>query len=109
MRSKLEKDDPDFGKAYENMYKICHESASKQAESAPNKPDISRWDLSELINVAVELPLVTSGLEKLSHSIREYRNLVHPGNEIRSKLHFDAEEARISLEVLNILHRDLSK
>ena len=88
---------------------ILHDTKAKQAKSAPNKPDISRWDLSELINVAVELQLVTIGVEKLSHSIREYRNLVHPGNEIRNKLHFDAEEARISLEVLNILHRDLSK
>jgi len=88
---------------------ISHDTEAKQAKSAPNKPDISRWDLSELINVAVELKLVTEGVEKLSHSIREYRNLVHPGNEIRKKLHFDAEESKISLEVLNILHRDLSK
>ena len=88
---------------------ICRDTVAKQAKSAPNKPDISRWDLSELINVAVELKLVTEGVEKLSHPIREYRNLVHPGNEIRSNLRFDAEEARISLEVLNILHRDLSK
>lgn len=88
---------------------ISHDTEAKQAKSAPNKPDISRWDLSELINVAVELELVTEGVEKLSHPIREYRNLVHPGNEIRNNLRFDAEEARISLEVLNILHRDLSK
>jgi hypothetical protein len=88
---------------------IAHDTEAKQAKSAPNKPDITRWDLSDLINVAVELKLVTEGVEKLSHSIREYRNLVHPGNEIRQKLHFDAEEGKISLEVLNILHRDLSK
>ena len=88
---------------------ISHDPKAKQAKSAPNKADISRWDLSELINVAVELKLVTEGVEKLSHPIREYRNLVHPGNEIRNKLRFDAEEARISLEVLNILQRDLSK
>jgi hypothetical protein len=69
----------------------------------------TRWDLSELINVAVELQLVTEGVEKLSHSIREYRDLVHPGREIRKKLSFGAEEAKISLEVLKILHRDLSK
>ena len=88
---------------------VAHDTEAKQAESAPNKPEIIRWDLSELINVAVELKFVTEGVEKLSHSIREYRNLVHPGNEIRQKLYFDAEEAKISLEVLNILHRDLSK
>lgn len=88
---------------------ISHDTEAKQAKSAPNKPDISRWDLSELINVAVELELVTEGVKKLSHPVREYRNLVHPGNEIRNKLRFNVEEARISLEVLNILHRDLSQ
>ncbi len=88
---------------------ISNETSAKGSKSAPSKSDILRWDLAELINVAVELELVTSGIEKLSHPIREYRNLIHPGNEIRNNLHFDAEEARISLEVLNIVHRDLSK
>lgn len=86
-----------------------NEPAAKSAESAPNKPDITRWDLSELISVAVELKLVTSGIEKFSPSLREYRNLVHPSNEIRNQLYFSAEEARIAVEILNILHRDLSK
>lgn len=86
-----------------------HQEEIKQAESAPNKPDISRWDLSQLIDVAVELKLVKEGVGKLSHPLREYRNLVHPGNEIRNNLYFDAEEARISLEVLNMLHRDLTQ
>lgn len=78
------------------------------ASSAPQKPDVTKWDLADLINVCVELTLVSPGVEKLSHSVREYRNLVHPGNEIRNKLTFDAEEARIALEVLHIVHRDLS-
>ena len=87
---------------------IQNETAVKAAKSAPKNSDITRWDLSNLIDVAVELPLVSAGIEKLSHSIREYRNLVHPGNELRNKLRFDAEEAKIAVEVLNIVHRDLS-
>jgi hypothetical protein len=82
-------------------------SRAKAATKAPSKPDITRWDLAELINVSVELGLISPGAEKLSHPVREYRNLVHPGNEIRSGLTFDAEEARIALEVLHIIHRDL--
>jgi hypothetical protein len=79
------------------------------ASKAPKgKLDMTRWDLSDLINVAVELKLVSQGVEKLSQPVREYRNLVHPGNEIRNKLVFDAEEAKIALEVLHIVHRDLS-
>ena len=85
------------------------DAVAKSAKSAPKEPDITRWDLSNLISVAVELKLVSAGVDKLSHSLREYRNLVHPGNELRNKLLFDAEEAKIAVEVLNIVHRDLSK
>jgi len=84
-------------------------SRARGASKAPKDPDITKWDLSDLINVCVELSLVSSGIEKLSHSVRAYRNLVHPGNEIRNKLTFDEEEARIALEVLHIIHRDLSR
>ena len=79
------------------------------ARSAPaNKPDVRDWGLKSLIDVSVELGLVSAGVEKLSNPVREYRNLIHPGNEIQSKLTFGAEEAKIALEVLHIVHRDLS-
>ncbi len=87
---------------------ISNKTAAKATKSAPRTPDITRWDLSNLIDVAVELTLVSTSVEKLSHPIREYRNLVHPGNELRNKLRFSAEEAKIAIEVLNIVHRDLS-
>lgn len=83
-------------------------SRATGSQKAPKQKDITRWDLADLINVSVELDLVSSGVEKLSHSVREYRNLVHPGNEIRNKLTFDSEEAKIALEVLHIVHRNLS-
>ena len=63
--------------------------------------------LKTLIDVSVELKLVSAGVEKLSNPVREYRNLIHPGNEIRSGLTFGAEEAKIALEILHMLHRDL--
>jgi hypothetical protein len=87
---------------------LQHESRAKSATKAPKLQDLTRWDLSDLINVSVELGLASQATEKLSHSVREYRNLVHPGNEIRNKLTFDAEEAKIALEVLHIVHRELS-
>lgn len=85
-----------------------NEKLAKSSPGAPKNSDITRWDLVDLIKIAVALKLVSVGVEKLSHSIREYRNLVHPGNEVRNNLRFDSEEARIALEVLNIVHRDLS-
>lgn len=86
------------------------EREAQGATAAPaGKKTLEEWDLSQLINVAVELKLVTSSVEKLSHSVREYRNIVHPGNEVRKQLVFGQEEARIALEVLHIVHRDLSQ
>lgn len=78
------------------------------APSAPNKKDLNKWDLADLIKVAVEIGVVPNGVDKLSHSIREYRNLVHPGNELRQKLAFGHEEARIAVEVLNMVDRELT-
>lgn len=79
------------------------------ARSAPKKKaDITTWDLKELINVSIELKLVSQGVEKLSHPVRQYRNITHPGNEIRNGLTFGEPEARIAIEVLHMLHRDLT-
>ncbi len=54
--------------------------------------------MKDLIEVAVELRLVSLGIEKLSHPVREYRNLIHLTNESRNHLTFGREEARISLD-----------
>jgi hypothetical protein len=81
---------------------------AKEAKNAPREPDLAKWGLSDLLRVCVELGVVTAGVEKLSHSVREFRNLVHPGVEMRKPLVFGKEEARIALEILHMLHRDLS-
>lgn len=88
---------------------LANDAKARASAKAPKKPDIRAWDLADLIKVSVDLKLVTGAVEKLSDPVREYRNLVHPGNEIRTGLTFGGGEARIALEVLNILHRDLSK
>ena len=76
--------------------------------AAPREQDFFKWGLSDLIKVCVGLGVVTESVEKLSHSVREFRNLVHPGVEMRKPLSFGKEEARIALEILHMLHRDLS-
>lgn len=87
---------------------LIQNPSATSASSAPKNSDVTKWDLADLIKVSVELKLVSASVEKLSSPIREYRNLVHPGNELRNKLDFGPEEARIALEVLNIVHRELS-
>jgi hypothetical protein len=83
----------------------------QRVSAAPgqNNGDFSKWSLSILIDVAVEMGLVTGGVEKLSRFLREYGNLVHRGKEIRNTLSFDAAEARIAVRVVNMVHRDSRK
>jgi len=88
---------------------LSRQSSEALAKAAPKvKGDPAQWGLSILIDVAIELHLIGSSASKLSHSIREYRNLVHPGNELRSQLPVAQEEARIAIEVLHIIYRDQS-
>ena len=81
---------------------------ARACTAAPKNSDIARWRLTDLIDVCVELALITPGASKLSHSVRQYRNLVHPGAELASGLVVGEEEARIALDVLRIVDRDLS-
>lgn len=75
---------------------------------APKEKDLTKWELNDLIIVSVEEKLVNSSVGKLSDSVRDYRNLIHPGVEIRKNIKFDSSEANISVEVLNILIRELT-
>jgi hypothetical protein len=61
-----------------------------------------------MIKVAVEMKLIEPSAEVLGDAVRQYRNLVHPGNEIRSRLTVGRLEADSALNSLKIIHRDLS-
>ncbi|MFI5241121.1 MAG: hypothetical protein ACHQUA_01675 [Microgenomates group bacterium] len=83
-------------------------SLVKNSTKSPKENNLLKWDLDDLINVSVDTKLVGDGVADLSHSVRGYRNLVHPGVEIRSGLKVEPEEAKIAVQVLNMLIRDLS-
>jgi hypothetical protein len=89
---------------------LQNESSAKSSKKAPAKePDPRKWDLGQMIEVAVDVKLVGPYMLTVSDATRSYRNLVHPGYEVRSGLRFAKEEARIALTVLETIHRDLSR
>jgi len=71
--------------------------------------DLDEWPLSTLIDVAVELGLIGQTTRKFSDAVRDLRNLVHPGKEIRENFSFGQEEANIADHVLEVVIRDLKK
>ena len=86
----------------------AREADAKAAKKAP-KTDILQWDLNELIKVAVELHLIVPSVEGLATSVRQYRNLIHPGRELKSGLRPDKLEAESGFTILRIIHRELSR
>jgi hypothetical protein len=65
------------------------------------------WTLESLIEVAEDLGIITPGATQLSHTLRDYRNLVHPDKEIRSGYKVQKEEAEIAVNMVRIVMRDL--
>jgi hypothetical protein len=49
------------------------------------------------------------GAAVLVKAVKDYRNLVHPGKEVRTKFHVGAEEAAISRQFLEVVIRDLGR
>lgn len=87
---------------------LADQDKAKSSSKAPKETDLKKWNLENLIDVAVELSIINPGAEKLGDAVRHYRNLIHPGNELRfSGLKIEPEEARIAVEVLNMVIRDL--
>lgn len=72
----------------------------------PNRKQV-RWTLECLIGVAEAMGIITPGATQLSHTLRDYRNLVHPRKEIRSGYKVQKQEAEIAVNMVQIVMRDL--
>ena len=86
-----------------------NEAPARASSKAPRQADVTRWDLSDLIAMCVDLKLVDPYASMVSDATRAYRNLVHPGNEVRTGLTFAEGEAKLAVTVLEMIHRDLSR
>lgn len=58
-----------------------------QATSAPKKEDgevkrFQEWSLNNFIDVAHELGLINEDVKRYSHSLREFRNYIHPYQQV---------------------------
>ncbi len=73
----------------------------------PNDKNNDEPDLCKLINRATSAGLITKGIKEFSHSLRNFRNLVHPIKELNEKYKIDEPEANASFAVLNMVIRDL--
>jgi hypothetical protein len=70
-------------------------------------PSIDQWVLDTFIKVATESGWISQGVDKYCHAMREFRNIVHAGNQFRTGLQVKRGEAVASIQALRIAMRDL--
>lgn len=76
-----------------------------QASISPKDKDgnvkqFHQWTLAQLIDVAWELGYLKLDVKKFSHSLRDFRNYIHPYEQLSAKFDPDMHTARICLQVL---------
>ena len=98
-----------LGMALKNMKEF------NQSPSSPKYKDTSKvlpfqdWTLSNLIDVAYSIGLLGLDVKNFSHSLRNFRNYIHPFQQMSSGFSPDIDTAKISWQVLQAAISDLTK
>jgi hypothetical protein len=89
---------------------LIEQARASQSDQAPKRAsDLRRWSLDTMIKVAVDLHILPSDtLGFMSHTVREYRNLIHPAVETRRKITPEREEANAARAAVDLIIKQLS-
>ncbi len=85
-----------------------------QAKSAPKDKEgkvkqFPDWTLSQLIDVSFEIGLIKDDVKKFSHALRDFRNYIHPYQQVSSGFNPNHYTAKICFQVLKAGVFQLSK
>ena len=83
-----------------------------QSKSAPKETDgtikkFKNWSLNSLIDVAYETNFIGLDVKKFSHNLRDFRNYIHPEEQVTQNFNPDKNTALISYQVLLAAIKDL--
>jgi hypothetical protein len=67
------------------------------------------WTLADFINVARDLGLIGEDVKQFSHALRDFRNYIHPYQQMASHFDPDQHTAKICWQVLQAAITQLSK
>jgi hypothetical protein len=89
--------------------KDFNQSPLSPKDKLGNVKQFQEWTLNEFINVARDLGLVGEDVKKFSHALRDFRNYIHPFQQMASKFNPDQHTAKICWQVLQAAITQLSK
>lgn len=98
-----------LGTATANMKKFNQSTASPKNKETGKVLSFQDWTLNNLIDVAYSVGLLGLDVQKFSHSLRDFRNYIHPYQQMISGFSPDIDTAKISWQVLQAAISDLIK
>lgn len=88
-------------------YNQC--SISPKNKNTQKVLPLNEWTLANFIDVSHNLGFLGLDVKKYSHSLRDFRNYIHPYQQMYSRFSPDIDTAKISWQVLKAAINDLSK
>jgi len=88
---------------------------ANQCGAAPQDPRAGKvkyfaeWTLADMINVAHDVGWIGLDVKKFSHALRDFRNLIHPYQQMALKTFPDKDTCEISWLVVQAAANDLAK
>ncbi len=92
---------------------MAHPQQFNQAPSSPKDKSggvkqFREWSLAQFIDVACETGHLRLDVKKFGHALREFRNYIHPTEQMRARFNPDIHTAEICLQVLKTAIASLS-
>lgn len=88
-----------LGAAQKDPVRFNRASASPKAADGRIKR-FHEWSLAQLIDVACEIGMLKPDVKKFSHGLRDFRNYIHPYQQMVSGFTPDEHTAKVCLQVL---------
>ena len=97
-----------LGAAQKEPERFNRSNASPKNERDGKVKGFPEWSLSEFINVAQDIGLLKPDVQKFSHGLRDFRNYIHPYQQMNSGFTPDEHTAKVCLQVLKAALADVA-
>lgn len=98
-----------LGIALKNMKEFNQSPSSPKDKDSGKVLPFQDWTLSSFIDVGYSIGMLGLDVRKFSHSLRDFRNYIHPYLQVSSGFTPDIDTAKISWQVLQAAISDLTK
>lgn len=86
--------------AKKNVSDFNKSKSTPKYKNSTKVKNFSEWTLNDFINVAHDVGFLKTDVKKLSHDLREFRNYIHPNEELKNDYRPSVEVSKIFIQIL---------